>query len=188
MNKKLVNKRKIIFAIFMVVLGVALRIFINEKVNIPNFEAVTALALLAGSFLGGVFGAIIPLLIVFLSDLYFGNASVYLFTWLAYVLIGLFGTLLRNNSKYYFLKITGMGILSVIFFYLFSNFGWWLTFEMYPMTIQGLIQCYIAGLPFLKNQLLSSLLFVPTFALIFSLFEIKVLKIKTRELRTEGKK
>ena len=81
-----------------------------------------------------------------------------------------------------------MGILSVIFFYLFSNFGWWLTFEMYPMTIQGLIQCYIAGLPFLKNQLLSSLLFVPTFALIFSLFEIKVLKIKTRELRTEGKK
>ena len=64
-----------------------------------------------------------------------------------------------------------MGILSVVFFYLFTNFGWWLTFEMYPLTLQGLIECYIAGLPFLKNQLFSSLIFVPAFALIFSLVE-----------------
>jgi len=175
------KKRKIIFAIFIVALGVGLRIFINEKINIPNFEAVTALSLLAGSFLGGIFGAIIPLLIVFFSDLYFGNASVYIFTWVAYVLIGIFGALLKRNSKYYFLKITGMGILSVVFFYLLTNFGWWLTFEMYPLTFQGLIECYIAGLPFLKNQLFSSLIFVPAFALIFSLVE-------NRELVAEGKR
>jgi len=175
------KKRKIIFAIFIVALGVGLRIFINEKINIPNFEAVTALSLLAGSFLGGIFGAIIPLLIVFFSDLYFGNASVYIFTWVAYALIGIFGALLKRSSKYYFLKITGMGILSVVFFYLFTNFGWWLTFEMYPLTLQGLIECYIAGLPFLKNQLFSSLIFVPAFALIFSLVE-------NRELVAEGKR
>ncbi len=175
------KKRKIIFAIFIVALGVGLRIFINEKINIPNFEAVTALSLLAGSFLGGIFGAIIPLLIVFFSDLYFGNTSVYIFTWVAYALIGIFGALLKRSSKYYFLKITGMGILSVVFFYLFTNFGWWLTFEMYPLTLQGLIECYIAGLPFLKNQLFSSLIFVPAFALIFSLVE-------NRELVAEGKR
>ena len=96
------KKRKIIFAIFIVALGVGLRIFINEKINIPNFEAVTALSLLAGSFLGGIFGAIIPLLIVFFSDLYFGNTSVYIFTWVAYALIGIFGALLKRSSKYYF--------------------------------------------------------------------------------------
>jgi len=175
------KKRKIIFAIFIVALGVGLRIFINEKINIPNFEAVTALSLLAGSFLGGIFGAIIPLLIVFFSDLYFGNTSVYIFTWVAYALIGIFGALLKRSSKYYFLKITGVGILSVVFFYLFTNFGWWLTFEMYPLTLQGLIECYIAGLPFLKNQLFSSLIFVPAFALIFSLVE-------NRELVAEGKR
>ena len=74
-----------------------------------------------------------------------------------------------------------MGILSVVFFYLFTNFGWWFTFEMYPLTLQGLIECYIAGLPFLKNQLFSSLIFVPAFALIFSLVE-------NRELVAEGKR
>lgn len=177
------KKRKIIFAIFIVALGVGLRIFINEKINIPNFEAVTALSLLAGSFLGGIFGAIIPLLIVFFSDLYFGNTSVYIFTWVAYALIGIFGALLKRSSKYYFLKITGMGILSVVFFYLFTNFGWWLTFEMYPLTLQGLIECYIAGLPFLKNQLFSSLIFVPAFALIFSLVENRELGVESKYRR-----
>jgi len=177
------KKRKIIFAIFIVALGVGLRIFINEKINIPNFEAVTALSLLAGSFLGGIFGAIIPLLIVFFSDLYFGNTSVYIFTWVAYALIGIFSALLKRSSKYYFLKITGMGILSVVFFYLFTNFGWWLTFEMYPLTLQGLIECYIAGLPFLKNQLFSSLIFVPAFALIFSLVENRELGVESKYRR-----
>jgi len=177
------KKRKIIFAIFIVALGVGLRIFINEKINIPNFEAVTALSLLAGSFLGGIFGAIIPLLIVFFSDLYFGNTSVYIFTWVAYALIGIFGALLKRSSKYYFLKITGMGILSVVFFYLFTNFGWWLTFEMYPLTLQGLIECYIAGLPFLKNQLFSSLIFVPAFSLIFSLVENRELGVESKYRR-----
>lgn len=162
------NRKKIILAILIIIFGVIFRIFLNEVIGIPNFEAVTSLSLVSGSFLGGAFAPIIPLLIIFLSDIYFGNTSVYLFTWSAFILIGVFGIRLKINSKYYLLKITFGGIFSVLFFYLWTNFGWWLTFGMYPMNLSGLIQCYFFGFPFLKNQLISVLIFTPAFSLIFS--------------------
>jgi len=176
------TKKKILFAIFVILFGVVFRLFLNKAVGIPNFEAVTAISLLSGSFLGGFFAPFVSLLIIFLSDLYFGNVSVYFFTWSAFILIGIFGIFFKRNSKYYFLKISGGGILSVLFFYLWTNFGWWLTFKMYPMNFQGLISSYIAGLPFLKNQLASVLIFTPLFSLIFSFVFDKLLVRKTKKV------
>lgn len=175
------NKKKNILAISIIFLGVILRFFLNEVIGIPNFEAVTSLSLISGSFLGGIFAPIVPLFIIFLSDIYFGNNAVYLFTWSAFILIGIFGTLFKRNSKYYFLKITAGGILSVLFFYLWTNFGWWLISGMYPMNFLGLTQSYIAALPFLKNQLTSVVFFTPVFGLIFSFIFNKVFEL-------EGKK
>lgn len=177
------NKKKILSAISIIIFGVAFRIFLVEVIDIPNFEAVTAISLLVGSFLGGFFAPLIPLLIIFLSDLYFGNVSVYFFTWSAFILIGVFGIFFKRNSKYYFLKISGGGILSVLFFYLWTNFGWWLTFGMYPMNFQGLITSFVAGLPFLRNQLASVLIFTPAFSLIFSFIfdKLFIKKKKTYE-------
>ena len=186
------NKKKIIIAIFIIIFGFAFRVFLNEQIGVPNFEAITALSLVSGSFLGGFFAPLIPLAIIFFSDLYFGNVSVHLFTWSAFILIGLFGTFFKRNSKHYFLKISGGGILSVFFFYLWTNFGWWLTFGMYPMTLGGLASSYIAGLPFLKNQLASVLIFTPASILIFSLifdnFLIRVAKKHETPLEVLGRK
>ncbi len=186
------NKKKIIIAIFIILLGVVFRIFLNKVIGIPNFEAVTALSLVSGSFLGGFFAVLIPLFMIFLSDFYFGNTSVYFFTWSAFVLIGAFGILFKprhhnfgsedkRKSKYYFLKITGGGIVSVLFFYLWTNFGWWLTSGMYSMNFQGLLASYIAGLAFLKNQLLSVLIFTPVFAVLFFWIFDKILITNTKK-------
>jgi len=178
MNKNM--NKKIIIAIFIALLGASFRIFLNERISIPNFEAVTSLSLLSGSFLGGIFGGITSLLMVFFSDLYFGNTQIYLFTWSAFILIGILGSLIKNNSKKYIFKITGMGVLSVLFFYLWTNFGWWLLSGMYEMNFLGLIKCYIAGLLFLRNQMTSVLIFTPAFGLIFSLFSKKIFSIYPR--------
>lgn len=162
------NFRKIISAVSIIFLGVILRIFLNDKIGVPNFESVTTLSLVSGSFLGGIYGISVSLAIVFFSDLYFGNTYIYLFTWSAFILIGAFGALIKKNSGYYFLKMVGSGILSVLFFYLYTNLGWWLTSRMYPGTAFGILQCYIAGLPFLKNQLISVIVFMPTFLFLYS--------------------
>ncbi len=176
------SKKKIILAILLILFSVVLRIFLNEEIRIPNFEAVTAVSLLSGSFFGGMYSFSIPLSVMFLSDLYFGNNFVYLFTWSAFILIGIFGNLIKRNSKNYTLKITGSGILSVLFFYLYTNLGWWLTSRMYPMDFTGLIECYVSALPFLKNQLLSVLIFVPAFVAIFSFVEKSINVLLSKKL------
>lgn len=69
----------------------------------------------------------------------------------------------RNDSRR-IIGLTGLGIFSSIFFFLYTNFGWWLVSNMYPHTLDGLIQCYIMGLPFFKNNLIGNLIFVPIFS------------------------
>jgi len=75
-----------------------------------------------------------------------------------------------------------MGFLSTLFFYLWTNFGWWLTFGMYEMTVGGLMQCYIAALPFLKNQIFSVLIFVPSFAILLS-FAFSKIKVPQKDIK-----
>lgn len=176
---------KIPLAALVVFFGVVFRIFLNEQFHIPNFEAVTALSLLSGVFFRGFYSVLIPLNIMFFSDFYFGNSVIYLFTWSAFALIGILGNVLKRNSRNLHLKSAGLGVLSVLFFYAWTNFGWWLTSNMYSMDLGGLIKCYLMAIPFLKNQLLSVLFFAPSFSLIFSrVFSFfkkygKELKVKT---------
>ena len=157
-------KEKILISLFIILFGAAARIFMVEFVQIPNFEIITALSLIAGVFLGGAFMLVIPLGIMAISDIYLGNTFILTFTWSAFVFIGIFGWLLRKNKDFnpcFIAKMTVVGIISSFFFYLYTNFGWWLLSNMYPPTFGGLIHCYVAGLPFLKTNLLGNLFFVP---------------------------
>ena len=158
------TKEKILISLSLVFSGAAARIFMVEFFQVPNFEIVTALALIAGAFLGGAFFFIIPLGIISISDIYLGNTSILIFTWSAFIIIGFFGWLLRKNRAFncsFVAKMTAAGVISSLFFYLYTNFGWWLLSNMYPPTLGGLMHCYVAGLPFLKNTLLGNLFFVP---------------------------
>jgi hypothetical protein len=175
--------KKFIIAIIIALLGASLRIFLNEKVAIPNFEAITSLSLLAGSFLGGIFGAVTSILMIFFSDIYLGNTQIYLFTWSAFLLIGILGSLIKSNSRHYVFKISGLGLGSVLFFYLWTNFGWWIISGMYEMSLLGLIKCYVAGLAFLRNQIISVLIFIPVFRPLFSFFSQKIFS-RGSELKT----
>ena len=47
-----------------------------------------------------------------------------------------------------------------ILFFLITNFGVWLTSGgFYPMTFEGLLTSYAAGIPFFQNSLLGDLVF-----------------------------
>ncbi|HWL11069.1 MAG TPA: DUF6580 family putative transport protein [Planctomicrobium sp.] len=66
-------------------------------------------------------------------------------------------------------------ILAPVLFFLISNFGVWAfdTYIGYPRTLAGFQQAYFAGLPFLKNSLISTLAYS---ALLFSPMGIAQLK------------
>ena len=64
------------------------------------------------------------------------------------------------------------GVASSVCFYIITNFGAWLTLAMYEKNLSGLVQSYVLAIPFFHNTLLSTLLYLTVFKLIFD-FSIK---------------
>lgn len=61
--------------------------------------------------------------------------------------------------------IAGSLAASLLFFVI-TNFGVWISGELYPRTAEGLSQCYIMALPFLKNQVAGDLFFTAAIGLV----------------------
>ena len=161
-----INRKKIIIALFLIFFGGVGRMLL---LGLPNVETLTVSALLAGSMLGGMYSVLVPLGIVVLTDVLIGNNSILFFTWSAWIVIGIFGLAARSNEKTninFVIKMTGLGLASSLFFYVYTNFGVWLLWPLYAHDIFGLIQCYIMGLPFLRMSIIGNLIIVPSVSLV----------------------
>ncbi len=158
MEKK--RSLKIITALCLVVMGIAFRTIWHPG---DNIEFVTTAAFLAGAYLGWRWSIFVPLTIMVITDLIIGNTNIFVFTWSAYIMIGIFGFLGLNNQKSKIIRATGIGIAASAWFYIWTNFGVWMmdSWGMYPKTVTGLLQAYFFGLPFLKLNLLGNIFFVP---------------------------
>ena len=60
-------------------------------------------------------------------------------------------------------RIVATGLTSAIVFFLVSNFGVWAFGGglRYPLTMPGLIDCYVQAIPFFRNTCISMALFLP---------------------------
>ena len=127
------NKSRILIALILIIIGVVGKFVLVSYVGIPNLEIITVLALISGIYLGGVYAVAIPLSIIFLSDLAIGNNYIFIFTWTAFAMIGLLGLISKRNknSKLKIKNSTYLAFISSVFFYLYTNFGWWLMSGMY---------------------------------------------------------
>lgn len=176
MNNDIV-KFKIASAILLVSLGVIGRFFLVSFAGMPNFEIISALSLMAGIYLGGYFAFFVPLTMIVISDAVIGNTNILVFTWTAFMLIGSIGLIYR--SSYGCAKISSspkLAILISLFFFIYTNFGWWIMSGMYEYSIDGLMRCFISAIPFFRNQLASNLIFVP-----FSIFAANFIIKSCRE-------
>lgn len=138
----------------------------------PNFEFVTTALIFSAFYLDKKQSLLLVFLIMLISDFFIGNTNIFIFTWTGFLIPALFVS--DIFKKFRFNKIvmgTSLGISSNIFFYLWTNFGVWFldSWGMYPKTTFGLLLSYINGLPFLKYQITSTLLLLPT---TFAIFEI----------------
>lgn len=81
----------------------------------------------------------------------------YLVTWVWYLgacLLGL--AMLRGEVTAG--RVVGAALASSTSFFVLSNFAVWMGFGVYPHTLGGLATCYLAGLPFYRNDVLSTTL------------------------------
>ena len=136
----------------------------------PNFEIVTTALVISALYLGSRKTLLLTFLTIAVSDVIIGNTNIFLFTWSGFLipvllLPFLFKVLkLKNKSTFWnILAVTGSGLTANLFFYIWTNFGVWLldSVGMYSNDVQGLMRSYLNGLPFLKNQFLSSIIFTP---------------------------
>lgn len=140
-------------ALALIIAGIALRLIPHAA----NFAPVGAIALFGGAILSARTALWLPLVIMVVSDLFLGFHGTMLFTWGGFVLVGMFGMFLRDRTNAERIPLGALG--SAIIFYIVSNFGVWVEGRLYPHTFQGLIDCFVMALPFLRTSLIADLLF-----------------------------
>ena len=90
-----------------------------------------------------------------ITDYLIGFHSLLIWTWSSLAFIGILSKF-SNGMKS---RLT-FSILGSCMFFVITNFGVWLTSSFYEKSINGLLNCYIMGIPFFTNTLLSTILFV----------------------------
>ena len=123
----------------------------------PNFSPVEAIALFAGAFfVDRRLAILVPLAGMALSDFFLGFHAGVPVVYGCIALMAWFGRgLAKDRSP---LRIAGYGLASAVFFFVVTNFFTWafaslIAHETYPYTFAGLVECYVAAIPFFKNQL-----------------------------------
>jgi hypothetical protein len=98
----------------------------------------------------------------------------YLVTWAWYLGACWMGyALLRKRANKG--RVVGAALGASTSFFLASNFAVWLSSVIYPHTVGGLATCYIAGLPFYRNDVIATTL------LTSAVFGLPVLATRTVE-------
>lgn len=148
MNKKLVTLVAIIF-------GIALFRVLPHP---PNVSPVAAMALLGGAyFLDKRMALIVPFLALLLSDLIIGFHNTMIFVYVGFALTVGLGIWMQNKISLN--RVAAAAVASSLLFFIITNFGVWMMNGLYPMNAAGLMQAYVAGIPFLQNSLLGDLAF-----------------------------
>ena len=132
----------------------------------PNFTPILAVAILAPYiFNNRVLAFSMTIIAMFLSDLILGLHSGILWIYLAIFICSFVSEFLMKFGKFS-LRLGLMTIISSLLFFLITNFSVWLVYDYYPKTYEGLLLCYTMGLPFVKNTILSTMIYTGIFILI----------------------
>ena len=134
----------------------------------PNFTSLIALGFYVPAILGVTYIPIVVLSYA-ITDVFFGFHNTIFFTWGSVLLIGYVS---KYFNKSIILRFSG-ALLSVLIFFLISNFGVWVT-GIHGENIYSLMQTYIVALPFFGYSLMSTIFFSFIIELVYKLFKTKI--------------
>ncbi len=138
-----------------------------------NFAPIAAIALFAGVYMDKKFAFILPITAMLLSDLFIGFYAGIEWVYGSFAVVALIGLWLKKRVEnksgagkagYIF----GSTLVASILFFLFTNFGVWISGMMYEMSFSGLVQCYTMAIPFFRNSLGGDLFYS---AALFGIYE-----------------
>jgi hypothetical protein len=150
------NKNTLILSLVTLVLfGFIIRIL----PHLPNATPITAIAFASSIYLGKRWSLLIPMCILFLSDIFIGfyDWKIMLSVYGSFAAIGLLSWLSRKYNKVLPVFLSIMGA-SVLFFFV-TNTAVWLFSPWYAKSISGLLYSYELGIPFFRNMLLGDIFY-----------------------------
>ena len=152
MNKQ--NRPLIISAVFLIFVAAITRYFPHP----PNFTGIGAMAIFGGCVISNKkLAFLLPLVALFLSDValqlfsstkgFYGTSQFFVYG--AFMIITALSTLIRKKSA---INIALAAVWSGVIFFIISNFGTWMSGDLYPRTIAGLGACFVQAIPFYQNE------------------------------------
>ena len=147
------NRFKYIFLVTVIFVLAFMRLVPHP----PNVTPIAAMALFAGTFFANrIWAYLVPILAMVISDLILGFHSTVVYVYAGILITVFIGSKLKKIS---ILSVSACAFAASIVFFMVTNFGAWLHHEMYTQNFTGLLQAYVAGLPFLRNALIANLIF-----------------------------
>jgi hypothetical protein len=175
------TKQTIIFLFIVVAISTLVKIICAPQINLSGFTCVIAIALFAGlTIKDKALAFLFPILTLLISDIllqvlhvlnifpYAGFYSGQIINYALFILITLIGIGLRNYKT---AGIISAALIGPTVFFLLSNFFVWKLqgVEMgYSKDVSGLMQTYTFGLPFYRNSLISTFIFLPAFIVLYN--------------------
>lgn len=171
------NSRLLIFTLALIAVATLCKYYFGPELAFSGFSPVIAIALFSGMLIKDKSKSfLLPLLAVFASDMiiellymadlfpYSGFYSWQIFNYALLLSTTLLGWALKGRN---YGSIAAGGVLAPTLFFLFSNFGAWMIdyTNLYADNFSGLMASYEAGLPFYRNALGATLLFLPAIML-----------------------
>lgn len=135
-----------------------------------NVTPIGALGLFAGTYSPPRWAWLVPLLAMFVGDAVNGF---YHWVVLVFVYLGMLAGPLMGywmlRGKFSLARLVMAVPSAAVLFYLVSNFGVWVSGIGYPITLAGLAECYLNGLPYLLRSVIGDACYA---ALFFGVFHL----------------
>ena len=142
-----------------------------------NFTPMLAIGIFSGFYFKQIYlSFFVVIFSMFIGDLFLGFHSTMFFTYISLAV----AVVIRLFIKHFkFTEILFSGLASSVCFFIITNFGSWLTLEMYEKNFAGLLQSYVLAIPFFHNTLISTLFYLFLLKVLFEFFVNKKSIAKT---------
>lgn len=171
------NRKK---TIIMFTVLVAIGVFGRLLPHAWNFTPLIATTIFAGVYLGPRYAFFLPIVTMLISDMIIGfyNPQIMVSVYFSFAVAGLIGHFFAKNKKVNSIVLSALA--SSTLFFLITNGAVWLFGTMYDSGLSGLIQSYIAGIPFYRNMMLGDVVYTLS---LFGIYELSKSLVKKYQLK-----
>ncbi len=148
-------QKKNLLAVSLLIILVAFSRLIPHP---SGFTPIGALGLFSGAYMNYRWSWAVPLMALLICDVFIGfySAIIMLSVYIGFAASACIGKLLLSKKRTFLNMGSAIFVAALIFFILSNASFWWV---YYPHTIDGLLLCYVNGIPYFGKALFADIFY-----------------------------